>query len=126
MGTRVIKALWKYQNIHRPEPAMPRFDNLFLTDDGYPLNKDSLADIIKRCGKKAGITNTKLSPHVFRHTMAVSYLRNGGDIFTLQRILGHSSLEVLKIYVNMAQSDISRVHQKCSPADNLDLNMHKI
>jgi len=48
-------------------------------------------------------------------------LRNGGDVFSLQRILGHSQLEVLRGYINLAQSDISRVHARHSPADNLDL-----
>jgi len=45
----------------------------------------------------------------------------GGDVFSLQRILGHSSLEVVKMYVNLASSDISSQHRKFSPVDNLYL-----
>jgi len=121
IGAKVQKALWKYLAKYRPEPASPRYDRVFLTRDGHPLAKDRLEYIVERYGKKAGITGVRVSPHTFRHTMAVTFLRNGGDVFTLQRILGHSQLEVLRGYINLAQSDISRVHQRNSPADNLEL-----
>lgn len=125
IGTKVQKAIWKYLNRYRPDPASPRYDHVFLTRDGRPLTKDRLEAIIERYGKKAGITGVRVSPHTFRHTMAVTFLRNGGDVFTLQRILGHSQLEVLRGYVNLAQSDISRVHQRNSPADNLEFAPRK-
>jgi integrase/recombinase XerD len=121
IGAKVQKALWKYLARYRPAPATPRYNNVFLTRDGHPLTKDRLEAIIEHYGKKASITGVRVSPHTFRHTMAVTFLRNGGDVFTLQRILGHSSFEVLRCYVNLAQSDISRVHQRSSPADNLEL-----
>ncbi len=120
-GAKVQKALWKYLNSYRTESASPRYDQAFLTDAGYPLTKDRVEAIVENIGRKAGITGVRLSPHTFRHTMAVTFLRNGGDVFSLQRILGHSQLEVLRGYINLAQSDISRVHQRNSPADNLDL-----
>jgi site-specific recombinase XerD len=123
IGVKVQKAIWKYLNIYRPEPASPRYDHVFLTCDGHPLTKDRLESIIERYGKKANITGVRVSPHTFRHTMAVAFLRNGGDVFSLQRIFGHSQLEVLKGYVNLAQADISRVHAKNSPADNLELKI---
>jgi site-specific recombinase XerD len=126
IGAKVQKAIWKYLNSYRPEPATPQYDEVFLTRDGRPVTKDRLEAIITRYGEKAGVTGVRVSPHTFRHTMAVTFLRNGGDIFTLQRILGHSQLEVLRGYVNLAQSDISRVHQRNSPADNLELKTHRI
>lgn len=119
IGAKVQKAIWKYISRYRPEPAIPRYDQVFLTRDGCPLTKDRLEAIVERYGKKAAITGVRVSPHTFRHTMAVMFLRNGGDVFSLQRILGHSSLEVLRGYVNLAMSDISRAHQRNSPADNL-------
>lgn len=126
IGAKVQKALWKYLACYRPEPATPRYDQVFLTRDGHPLTKDRLEFIVEHYGKKAGITGVRVSPHTFRHTMAVTFLRNGGDVFSLQRILGHSQLEVLRGYVNLAQSDISRVHQRNSPVDNLDFRLLKL
>ena len=125
IGAMVQKAIWKYLNRYRPEPVIPRYEQVFLTQDGRPLSKDRLEAIVERYGKKAGIMGVRVSPHTFRHTMAVTFLRNGGDVFSLQRILGHSQLEVLRVYINLAQSDISRVHQRNSPADNLDLKAHR-
>ena len=125
IGAKVQKALWKYLVHYNPEPATPRYNQVFLTRDGHPLTKDRLEAIVERYGKKAGITGVRVSPHTFRHTMAVTFLRNGGDIFSLQCILGHSQLEVLRGYVNLAQSDISRVHRRNSPADNLDFKLPK-
>lgn len=120
IGSKLQRALWKYITRVRPEPAAPRYDQVFLTRDGRPLTKDRLEAIIERYGVKAGITGVRVSPHTFRHTMAVTFIRSGGDIFSLQRIMGHSSLEVLRTYVNLAQADVSRAHQKHSPADNLE------
>ncbi|HEY77719.1 MAG TPA: tyrosine-type recombinase/integrase [Dehalococcoidia bacterium] len=126
IGAKVQKALWKYTTCHRPEPAMPRYDHVFLTRDGRPLTKNRLESIVGHYGKKAGITGVRLSPHTLRHTMAVTFLRNGGDVFSLQRILGHSQLEVLRGYINLALSDISRVHLRNSPADNLELPTRRV
>jgi integrase/recombinase XerD len=125
IGAKVQKAVWKYLNCHRPQPATSRYDHVFLTRDGRPLSKDRLEAIVERHGTKAGIFGVRVSPHTFRHTMAVTFLRNGGDVFSLQRITGHSQLDVLRGYVNLAQSDISRVHERNSPADNLELPGHR-
>jgi integrase/recombinase XerD len=123
IGAKVQKALWKYLARYRPDPATPRYDNIFLTLTGHPLTKDRLEAIVERYGEKAGISGVRVSPHTFRHTMAVTFLRSGGDVFSLQRILGHSQLEVLRGYINLAQADISRVHQRHSPADNLEFKV---
>jgi integrase/recombinase XerD len=59
------------------------------------------------------------SPHDFRRAMAVNYLRNGGDIFTLQLILGHKSLAVLRRYLALTERDTQEAHAKFSPVDRL-------
>ncbi len=119
-GKKVQGALWKYMMSCRPPPIVPRYDHVFLTWHGRPLTKDRVEAIVEHYGRKAGISGVRVSPHTFRHSFAVMFLRNGGNVFSLQRIMGHSTLDVLRIYVNMAQADIQEAHRRHSPADNMD------
>jgi len=96
VGTRVQKAVWKYLERHRPQPANPLCPTLFLTSAGNSITTDRLRTIIEKYARRTGIEGVRYSPHTFRHTCAISYLRNGGDVFSLQRILGHSSLEIVR------------------------------
>ena len=119
IGTQIRKLLWRYITQHRPEPAQPNLDNLFLNRDGRPLTKNRVASIMKRHGTMAGLTGIRCSPHTLRHTFAINYLRNGGDVFSLQKILGHSSLEMTKRYCELANVDIKKAHAIASPVDNI-------
>ena len=121
LGKQLIGYLWRYLSFHRPEPLMPKDDRVFLTERGQPLKKDRVEHIVKHYGLKAGIKGVRLSPHTFRHTAAVTFLRNGGDVFTLQRMLGHSSLEMTRHYCQVADVDVKRAHITASPVDNLGI-----
>jgi len=120
IGKRLLALLWKYQ-LHRPQPATGSIGNFFLTRDGWPLTKNRVETIIKNMGIKAGLQGVRCSPHTFRHTFCIQFLRNGANIFSLQQMTGHSSLEVLRGYVALAESDLKIAHQKFSPVDNLNL-----
>ncbi|MCG7407758.1 tyrosine-type recombinase/integrase [Paenibacillus sp. ACRRX] len=95
-------------------------DFLFINIDNDPLRKRSIQDKISDYGKEAGIKGVRVSPHTFRHTFAKMYIMNGGDAFTLQKILGHTSLEIVKTYVAMFSYDIMKQHRKFSPLERLD------
>jgi len=58
--------------------------------------------------------NGKMGKTPIRH----HYLRSGGDIFTLQEMLGHGSLDMVRHYALVAQVDVEQAHRKASPADN--------
>jgi site-specific recombinase XerD len=55
----------------------------------------------------------------------VKFLRNGGDVFSLQRMLGHASLEMTRRYCELADIDVKGAHTIASPVDNLDLTMKR-
>jgi site-specific recombinase XerD len=121
IGISVQRAIAKYTNKYRPSPTYPLSGNLFLKRDGMPLTPNRIESIIKRYASKAGIQGVRSSPHTFRHTFATTYLRNGGDVFTLQLILGHETLDMVRNYVNLAQYDLQEAHLRCSPVDNLKI-----
>jgi len=78
--------------------------------------------MVRRLCKWAKITGVKIGPHTFRHTAAINYLRNGGSEFTLQIMLGHTSLEMTRRYVMaLGIEDMARVHEKASPVDNMKI-----
>ncbi|MFC1983113.1 tyrosine-type recombinase/integrase [Chloroflexota bacterium] len=68
---------------------------------------------------RAGVN--RLHAHLCRHTFATRFLINGGDVFSLQQILGHSTLEMVRHYVNLASNHIVIQHQKFSLLDRLNL-----
>jgi len=116
-GRRAAKVLMKYQLKYRPEPMGT--DNFFLRHDGRPVKDKAIQGLISAYGKKAGLE--RCYAHKLRHTSAVAYLRNGGDVFSLQRKLGHRSLAMTRRYSNLADTDVRDSHLKHSPGDQLGL-----
>jgi len=110
-ATRSI--LWKYI-----ETRANTF-GLFTTVKGSALDRNDIANILNRLGNKCGIPRVR--PHRFRHTFAIEYLRNGGDVFTLKTLLGHSSLDMVKRYLAIAQVDVESAHRRASPVEKWGL-----
>jgi integrase/recombinase XerC/integrase/recombinase XerD len=95
------KGLWRYVFHFRPEPINDTSNYLFLTLDGKKLEPNAIKLLLKRWGKKAGVP--RLHAHLCRHTYATDFLiYNCGDVFRLQQILGHTTLEMVRKYVHYA------------------------
>jgi len=112
--TRTKKALWQYL-AHRAVLGQD-IEPLFCTRAGDPMTRENLRGHLHKIGKRANVNG--VYPHRFRHTFAIQYLRNGGDLFTLQRLLGHSAIESTRRYLHIAQADLEIAHQRASPVDN--------
>ena len=72
--------------------------------------------------RKANIVK-KCTPHILRYSFSIQFLRNGGDPFTLQKILGHSTLDMTRRYVQIASSDIEKKMKSFSPAEQVDIRI---
>lgn len=113
LGTGTQKTLWKYLATRETKPSDP----LFLTIRGARINNREIQHFCKRLGDRASVPNCH--PHRFRHSFAVMYLRNKGDIFTLKRLLGHASWKMVNHYLSLAEADVHEAHRRASPIDNI-------
>ena len=95
-------------------------DYLFVNLYGEQLNRHSLKQTIRDYNHMRGVT--KVSIHLFRHTFAVNYLRNGGNIMYLKEILGHSKLTTTQIYLQINNEDLKSNFDEYNP---LDKNVRK-
>ncbi len=91
---------------------------IFRARGGGALGARGVQQVFKRLKMRARIPG-RCSPHTLRHTFARAYLVNGGDAFSLQRMLGHSTLDMVKRYVTLADTDLAQRHRTASPADRL-------
>jgi len=100
----------------RLDPALP----MFVGRGGVAIPRRTVQQLVRRLAADAEIGD-RCSPHVLRHTFARAFLANGGDVFSLQRILGHSpaSLQVTRRYVRLIDDDLRASHRRASPIDRL-------
>lgn len=112
LGLNSKKALLRYLGyIPKSEKETP----LFVKDTLIPINQSTVKQLFRKLKTKADIP--RLRPHLLRHTFATRYLENGGDIYSLQLILGHTSLEMVKRYVHLIPSKTTVNFSNLSPLD---------
>ena len=87
-----------------------------MRQDERALDGHSLLKVLLRIGERAGVIGATV--HRFRHTFAINFLRNGGDPWSLQMILGHATLEMVKTYLTLANAGLEKNHKIASPVDH--------
>jgi integrase/recombinase XerD len=110
LGTTARRAVWLY---------VARLKNSDPSDRLFQMTPVSTRLIMTRLGQRARVSD--VHPHRFRHSFAIWYLRGGGDVFTLQRLLGHSDLTMTNYYLDIAQSDLANAHRKASALDRWNM-----
>lgn len=118
IGNLAQKILQRYIYHFRPEPLYSDHDYVFLTLGGKPLSSNAVKLVFSRLARKSGVK--RFHAYLCRHTFATRYLANGGNIFFLQQILGHTSLEMVKRYVTVASEQVALQHVKFSPMDRMN------
>lgn len=114
-GARTTKVLNRYASFYRPDDSIS--DTFFVNENGSPFTENALKQVFKRLQVRANLP--RLHPHLLRHTFATSYLLAGGDVFSLQAILGHTTLEMTRRYVNLASAHVAIQQKRFSPMDRL-------
>jgi site-specific recombinase XerD len=114
LGVTSRRALLKYiRKRGEPQDGEP----LYATDEGGRLRYTGLRAVIERRAKQAGIEPPTL--HSFRRAFALGCLRNSVDVYSLQRLMGHTSLAVLRRYLAQTEDDLREAHEKGGPVDRL-------
>ena len=106
-GRRVL-----YRHLQRLAPAYGSL--AFFAGDGTKIGQRNALRTFKRICAACGVKGVRTSFHTLRHTFATAYLRNGGDVFRLQRILGHAKLDMTRRYVQLQTEDLRSVHHRLS------------
>lgn len=98
-------------------PAKYRSEYLFTSlrrNVGGQMTVNGVGQMLGRLADKAGV-DSRVNPHTFRHTFATNYLRNGGDLNSLMRLMGHADLTILQTYLSLATDDLRAKHEQFSP-----------
>ncbi len=118
VGSKAMTAITGYiRRERRQKHAGVR--HVFLSRCGQPLTREGVGIRLAKLAKSVGIAREACAPHAFRRGFAVEFLRNGGDVFTLQQIMGHSSLDMTRRYVTFLDDDLKAAHLRFSPVDRL-------
>ena len=89
----------------------------WINREGERLTYWGLNDMIGRRARAAGIEKPEL--HDFRRAFAINFLRNGGDVYSLQKLMGHADLQVLRRYLAQTNEDLRVAHERFSPVERM-------
>lgn len=119
MSPKVFKALFKYYSRWRPDSTS---DLLFIHANGRKLTRFYYEHRFQTFVKSSCL-DKHCTPHSLRYAYALEFLRNGGDPFVLQNILGHSTIDMTQKYVKLANTDVEKSMKALSPAEQLDVHI---
>ena len=112
MGRKTVRAIRAYYRLRRDNnPAV------WVSNKGERLTYSGLIDLLRRRAEIAELKDVP-TPHDFRRAFALAMLRNGVDVFALQKLMGHSDLQVLRRYLAQTDQDIQTAHLRGSPVDS--------
>ncbi|MGE7771907.1 tyrosine-type recombinase/integrase [Viridibacillus arvi] len=93
---------------------------VFINRYNRHLTENAVNNIFQRLAKKMNFSNVRLSAHTFRHTFAQKFLLNGGDVFSLQKILRHKKLSMTEKYLALWGQQLSAQNDKYNPLNGFD------
>lgn len=127
IGNALAKILKKYikrrrkflETKNKPSPYY-----LWVNNRGDSLTASGVDGIFDRLKELDYPWSTRVSAHTVRHTFAVTFLVNGGDVFSLQKIMGHSDISTTKVYIDLKTDYIKRQGDNFNPLDNTTWRMY--
>lgn len=115
IGTKACAAIGTYLEKERPQLVSKRTgSHVFLSRHGKALTTVRLWQIVKASAQRAGL-DTRVYPHLMRHSFATHLLSGGADLRVIQEMLGHADIATTQIYTHVDQSRLKETHRKFHP-----------
>lgn len=120
LGSYACRAITAYLNAGRGEleqrssAKIPERRALFLNKRGKRISRQSVWEIVKATGERAGITKP-LHPHTLRHSFATHLIQGGADVRTVQELLGHASVTTTQIYTHVSPETLIETYLTSHP-----------
>jgi pimeloyl-ACP methyl ester carboxylesterase len=108
-----------------PDPGAPLDPHRVMREDLFQLTEDALRHAIRRFHNHRGVKTASI--HKYRHTFAKKYLMDcGGNAFTLQKLMGHSTLNMTKHYCRLFDNDVGKDYDLHSPLAHMQKTKARI
>ncbi|PLS30526.1 tyrosine recombinase XerD [Bifidobacterium margollesii] len=119
LGSYACAAMHDYLDDARTElmeraRGNPEMRAIFLNKRGRRLSRQSVWEVVKTAGDRAGITRP-LHPHTLRHSFATHLIQGGADVRTVQELLGHASVTTTQIYTHVSPQTLMETYLLSHP-----------
>lgn len=116
VGGAAKEALAAYLEHARPVLVKPKKtqSHVFLSERGTALTRERVWQIVKNRAEQAGM-DSRVYPHLLRHSFATHLLNNGADLRVIQEMLGHADISTTQIYTHVDQKRLKQVHRQFHP-----------
>lgn len=116
LGETALDWLTRYVDDARPQLlGVHRSDAVFVTRLGSGMTRQMFWKLIKRHALRAGIPESRISPHTIRHAFATHLINHGADLRVVQLLLGHADISTTQVYTHVARERLKQLHAKHHP-----------
>ena len=116
-GTRLVTLSSDMARLLKPWlkklPGWAKCGNVFPSRGGHPSRPNTFDQSFRRYRQRSGVSG--ITPHTFRHCFCTYFIEAGGDIAKLQALTGHSSLDILRRYLNLSGRYVEQEQERVSP-----------
>ena len=122
VGKSAVEWVKSYLALRRKKENI-EINNLFVSNIGKPINRQTIFFLVKEYAEKAGLED--VSPHTLRHSFATHLIQNSADIRSVQQMLGHADISTTQIYTHMTDAHLRKTYEKFHPRANSKSELEK-